>query len=270
MAVSNFLSCNRFNSIGHMIKIPTVLFFTLILIIILLMGLASYLVRKIDQQRAINSLQAESLHELSTKVDVLKLENFEAKLNPHLFKNILNSIQSNAYQTYYAIDKLAGVLDYILYESKANFVTVKEEIEFTINYIEINKVKISPLFDLQVKTKVAEESPYYQDKVIAPLISVDLIENAFKHSDFNHPNSFIKIVTELTDSHFKLEVINKISPKNSLRKEMGGHGSETLDHRLKMIYGNSYSLIRKAEEDVFMAYLKINLNEFKTKMHPTR
>lgn len=251
-----------------MIKIPSILFFILIVSIVALISYVFYLIRINDKQQIINKNNLQSLEELRDKVDLLKLENYEAKLNPHLFRNILNSIQSNAYQTYYTIDKLAGVLDYILYESKSNFVTVKDEIEFSRNYIEINKIKVSPLFDLQIKTKINEQSQFYNQKIIAPLITIDLIENAFKHTDFLHQNSFIKISIELTDKYFMIEVINKISPKNNLRKDTGGQGSETLEHRLKMIYGNCFFLEKKAENDVYIANLKINLNEFKTKMHP--
>ena len=68
-------------------------------------------------------------HQLESKVNKLELQTLESKLNPHLFKNILNSIQSHAYQTYFALDKLANVLDYILYESRNKFVTPKEEID---------------------------------------------------------------------------------------------------------------------------------------------
>ena len=80
---------------------------------------------------------------LETKVNGLQLDNLESRLNPHLFKNILNSIQSHAYQTYFALDKLANVLDYILYDSQQKWVTPKDEIAFALNLIEINKIKLS-------------------------------------------------------------------------------------------------------------------------------
>ena len=227
----------------------------------------TYLINTLKSEKKLNSLQTQRLDNLSSKVDELKLENYDAKLNPHLFKNILNSIQSNAYQTYYTIDKLANVLDYILYESKANFVTVKDEIDFTKNFIEINKVKVSPLFDFQIKTKIEEQSPFYQEKIIAPLISIDFIENAFKHTDFQQQNSFIKISIELNQKNFQIQVMNKISPKNSLKKETGGHGAESLEHRLRMIYGNDFTLSKTVEQDIYIANLKINLHEFYTKMH---
>ena len=55
---------------------------------------------------------------MESQFNQVQLENLDSRLNPHLFKNILNSVQSHAYQTYFALDKLANVLDYILYESR--------------------------------------------------------------------------------------------------------------------------------------------------------
>ena len=130
----------------------------------------------------------------------------------------MNSIQSHAYQTYFALDKLGNVLDYILYESKNRLVTPKEEIEFALNLIEINKIKVSPLFELKIKTKIDEADPLYQQRILAPLISVDLIENAFKHADLQKADAFISIVFELKDSIFYLTVSNKISNKNPYQK----------------------------------------------------
>ena len=72
---------------------------------------------------------------------------------------------------------------------------------------------------------------------------------------------------ELNNKSFQIQVINKISPKNSLKKETGGHGSQSLKHRLKMVYGDNFSLSKTVEQDMFIANLKINLHEFYTKMH---
>lgn len=198
-----------------------------------------------------------------------QLKLVESRLNPHLFKNILNSIQSHAYQTYFALDKLANVLDYILYDSRNSFVSPKEEIQFAQDLIEINKIKLSPLFELQVRSKVDENDAYLTAKLLAPLITVDLIENAFKHTDIQSPDSYIKIMIELTDGVFGLTVANKISERPRLQKEKGGIGSATFEQRLKIIYKDHCAINRIQENDQYIAYLKINLREYKTEMHPS-
>ena len=210
---------------------------------------------------------AEKYQILEEKYNGIKLEALESKLNPHLFKNILNSIQSHAYQTYYSLDKLASVLDYILYESRKGFVTPKDEINFALNLIEINKIKISPLFELKVKTKINDPEPLYEQKLIVPLITVDLIENAFKHADLQSPDAFISIVFEFKEHSLSLTVANKISSKPPLKKEKGGIGTETLEQRLQIIYKDCYKLDRFIEDGVFIAHLKLNLIEYKSKMH---
>lgn len=233
--------------------------------IFLLTVIAFLFARLLQVERKRKAIAAQLL-ELESKFEVTRLESLEAKLNPHLFKNILNSIQSHAYQTYFALDKLAGVLDYILYESRKKFVTPKEEIEFALNLVEINKIKISPLFELKVKTRISESEPLYEQQLLAPMISVDLIENAFKHADLQSPDAFISIVFELKNNIFNLTVANKISHKPPIKKEKSGIGAETLEQRLEIIYKGCYKLDKFVEDNVFISHLKINLLEHKTKM----
>ena len=242
----------------------------LIGISILLLLAIFYLLYRLRKSEKRRDTSEEKYKELKSKIDKLELENLESKLNPHLFKNILNSIQSHAYQTYFALDKLANVLDYILYESRKKYVTPQEEIEFGLNLIEINKIKISPLFELKVKTKVNEHEALYTQNVLAPLVCIDLIENAFKHADLRSSESFISITFELKDNVLSLTVANKMSKQNPIQKENSGIGIKTLDQRLKIIYGENYDLQFFTENDVYIAHLKIKLLEHKIKMLASR
>ena len=240
--------------------------FIVIGIILGLFALIVYLLVRIQQSAYKVKKIEEKYKEVETRLNSIQLEKMDAKLNPHLLKNILNSIQSHAYQTYFAIDKLASVLDYLLYDSHKEYVTPKEEIAFAFNLVEINKIKLSPLFDLKTKLKVNEREPLYNQKVMAPLISIDLIENAFKHADLQSHGAFISITFDFTDSIFSLTVANKISIKAPMKKGNSGIGKEIMENRLRIIYGEDYSLDTFTEDDVFIAHLKINLLEHKAKM----
>ena len=241
-----------------------------VLFMIAVTGLAMYFYLRFRKSEKQQKILEKRFQELKSQVDPLQLEALEAKLNPHLFKNILNSIQSHAYQTYFAIDKLANVLDYILYESRKEFVSPKEEIEFALNLIEINKIKVSPLFDLKVKTRVNNTDPMYEQQLLAPLISIDLIENAFKHADIQNPDAFISIMLEFKDNHFELTVANKISSMPPMKKEKGGIGIKTLEQRLRIIYGDNFKLENYVEDNVYVAHLKIDLFEYKVKVLAAR
>jgi len=241
-----------------------------IIILIAVAALAVFLFMRLRESKKEQQEISIRFQELKNQINPLQLEALEAKLNPHLFKNILNSIQSHAYQTYFAIDKLANVLDYILYESRKEFVSPKEEIEFALNLIEINKIKVSPLFDLKVKTKVNATEPMYEQKLLAPLVSINLIENAFKHADIQSPDAFISITLEFKDNHFGLTVANKISSKPAMKKENSGIGKKTLEERLQIIYGDNFKLDSYIEDNVYVAHLKINLFEYKVKVLAAR
>src|SRR5512133_1733196 len=224
-----------------------------------------YLIIKVNKLAKDKRLLKSKFQEIESKLDQFQLENIESRLNPHLLKNILNSVQSHAYQTYHAIDKLSNVLDYILYDSRNKFVTPKQEVEFALNLIEINKIKLSPLFDLKVKLKINENEPLYHQNLLAPFISTDLIENAFKHADLQSPGAFISVIFEFTDNTFGLTVANKISAKSPIKKQNSGFGIEALEQRLKIIYSDHFKFDSFTENNVYIANLKIDLFEYKAK-----
>jgi LytS/YehU family sensor histidine kinase len=244
------------------IKNIALIFCTFLSLILLVVYLSFRLQSAENKKRKIETM----FNSIEEQLHNFQQDTIDVKLNPHLFKNILNSIQSHAYQTYFTIDKLANVLDYMLYNSHKKYVTPKEEIEFALNLIEINRIKLSPLFELKVKIKVNENEPLYSQNVMAPMISVDLIENSFKHADIQNPNSFISITYGFDDSIFSLTVANKISPKEPLKKEKSGIGINLMEQRLRLIYQENFSFDSFVENNVFITHLKINLLEHKAKM----
>ncbi|WP_300672461.1 histidine kinase [Soonwooa sp.] len=235
-----------------------------------LLSVIGFLISKITKlQKERNDLTSET-KALKKKLGAVKLDYIETKLNPHLFKNILNSVQSHAYQTFISLDKLSGVLDYVLYESSERFVTPKQEIEFTKNLIEINKIKVNPLFDFRIKHNIDENDVVFNEKVLSPLISVDFIENAFKHTNFLADDSFILVQISLQNSIFELKVQNKVSSKNPMEKDHSGFGAESLEQRLKMVYKKNFTLRKSIQDQVFTAHFKIDLNDKYNQVRYTR
>lgn len=235
-----------------------VLFFILSVLALALIVYCRILYLKLKNLRKSNTELSIKNHELNALVHSSELSSIRYKLNPHLFKNALNSIQSHAYQTYYSMDKLSGVLDYILYESDQPLVSLREEIDFAFNFIEINRLKLSPLFDLRIRNTINLKDEKISNLKILPLITVDLIENAFKHTDFQKSESFISIHLELKNNEFILEVSNRISESMPLKKERSGLGIKNLEDRLKIAYPNAYELKLKNETPLFHTQLKLN------------
>jgi LytS/YehU family sensor histidine kinase len=248
------------------IKLSPLLVYSAVCALLVSLSLIVYLIIRMKKSEHEKQILKSKYKDIKEKYDQIELENLDSRLNPHLFKNILNSVQSHAYQTYFALDKLSNVLDYILYDSRSKFVTPKQEVEFALNLIEINKIKLSPLFDLKVKLKINENEPLYHQRLLAPFISTDLIENAFKHADLQSGGAFISVIFEFNDSNFKLTVANKVSAKSPISKEKSGFGIETLEQRLKIIYNDHFKFDHFIEDNVYIAHLKIELLEYKAKM----
>ncbi|MBK6620161.1 MAG: histidine kinase [Saprospirales bacterium] len=61
------------------------------------------------------------------------------------------------------MDKLANVLDYILYQSAQQYVSLREEVEFALSLIEINRLKVNPLFDLRLQDWIKPSKPLKQE-----------------------------------------------------------------------------------------------------------
>jgi len=248
------------------INISGLLLYSLVLLMIISFLLILFLITRLKTETILRKQFEQKFNERDSRKENFELETIKSKLNPHLFKNVLNSIQSHAYQSYYALDKLSNVLDYILYESDCDYVSLKEETDFALSLIEINRLKVSPLFDLRIKNRISPGADLFNQQLISPLITIDLIENAFKHADIQSPDAFISIVFDLSDTTFSLIVSNKISKKPILKKEKSGFGKENLRKRLDLIYQSHYTLEHTTDNDTYIAHLKINLLEHKAKM----
>ena len=86
-------------------------------------------------------------------------------------------------------------------KAAGNLLLLAKKLNLRLIFIEINKIKLSPLFELKVKSKINENEPLYDQEILAPLISVDLIENAFKHADIHSPEAFISITFGFSRQH---------------------------------------------------------------------
>lgn len=224
---------------------------------ITLIGITIWLYVKLtalqDQNRILILAQRQS------KSTVVNEDTIHYKLDPHLLKNALNTIQSHAYQSYHALDKLSNVLDFILYESDLKWIKLKDEINFAQNLIEINRLKLSPLFDLHVRARIPKEA---EDQLVPRFISINSIENAFKHADLQQEDSFISIIFEVIDEKFVLIVSNKIASYATSTTKMGGVGNATFLARLQSIYGDDYTLDIDQKDNIYTIKLAFQLQKY--------
>ncbi len=202
--------------------------------------------------------EIERLLRLSDKLELeikyLETENASAKLNPHLLKNTLNAIYSYSWQTTHAIEKLSEMLKYILNENKRKYVPLHEELAFLKAYYQVHKMKLSPQTKDKFTLNISAESGGLK---IAPLLTVNFIENAFVHGDYTNSDSFLDLHITVTQNQLIYCV------KNSYSRSSGstGLGNQNFRKRLDLLHHGKHELVLTQDSRMYTATLKLQLHE---------
>lgn len=181
------------------------------------------------------------------QMEELKRQNLQAEMdylryqiNPHFFMNTLNNIHALIdIDTEYAksaVIELSKMMRYVLYESGSETISLKKDIQFIENYIELMRIRYDSSIDIcldypaTIPNKVA----------IPPLLLIVFVENAFKHGvSYNHA-SFIHIRIGYRDDAVTAVISNSRHEKS--RPGTTGIGRENVKKRLALIYQDNYTL----------------------------
>ena len=186
------------------------------------------------------------------------LRNLRSQLNPHFLFNTLNNIYSliaiDSGKAQDSVLRLSNLLRYVLYENNTPFVLLSQDLEFTKNYIDLMKLRI----DSNVKLNISIAYNNSSD-IIAPLMFMTLIENAFKHGVNNEENSYIDINILVENGKGVIcSVENSMSTGNNVETRNSGIGLPNLQKRLELLYPKKYDIEIKRGEDNFFVRLKID------------
>lgn len=163
------------------------------------------------------------------------------QIQPHFFFNTLNSIHAlidiskeDAKNTVIDLSKL---MRYVLNVSEQNEVPIKKEIDFLTNYCDLMKLRISDDFKFTFETILSSE-----DKLIAPLLFIVLVENAFKHGVSGQESDFIHISCIQNESTLIFSVHNSRYEHTVQTSQDSSIGIENLKTRLQLMYPNKHQL----------------------------
>ena len=187
-----------------------------------------------------------------------ELQNLKSQLNPHFLFNTLNNIYSliaiSSERAQEAVHILSGLLRYILYDSSQPFVAIEKDIDFVRNYIELMRIRLPQHAELKTDIQVTSAGG-----LIAPLLFISLIENAFKHGVSNNKPCFINIVILADGQHIKCLIRNSYFPKDEQDRSGSGIGIVNLKKRLDLLYPNSYKLVCERDGETFKSELFITM-----------
>lgn len=185
------------------------------------------------------------------------------QISPHFFFNALNTIYGliaiDADKAQKAVEKLSGLMRYLIYDSNIETIGLQKEFDFTLKYVELMQLRISSKIKLDVNISRADV-----EGNIPPLLFIPFVENAFKHGISYRDHSFISIRLEAKNDEVVFDCRNSIPAQNGQRDRKGGVGIANIQKRLKLIYGNSFSLIINQDNKEY--HVKLNV-PFKKELH---
>lgn len=187
-----------------------------------------------------------------------ELQNLRYQLHPHFFFNSLNNIYSlieispkKAQQTVHSLSQL---MRYLLYETSREKVLLESEVHFLVKYIELMKLRHSARHSIEYDFRYEQDGSY----LIAPLLFMPLIENAFKHgiSSIQDSSVFFSLKMENENLYFKTRNTNFPKEDDANRS---GIGLENIQKRLQLIYPGKYKLSYGVQDGHYIVDLMLEL-----------
>ncbi len=182
-----------------------------------------------------------------TKAELMLLK---SQVSPHFFFNTLNNlyglVAKDAQKSQELILKLSDMMRYCIYEGEKETVTLREEIVFLKNYIELHKMRYHKYIVIDFNYNVDET------RKIVPLLFIILLENAFKHGVENlRVNAYIKMNLTASQNELYFMIENNFEKTHA----GSGIGLKNLKRRLELTYSNQHELNFSVTENVYYVQL---------------
>jgi len=243
------------NGIKDMVKGPPGGGFLIhLLLLTISFSIATFLETFIFAQKKEEEIITNKNEGLQTELKFLK-----SQINPHFLFNSLNNIYAlsaiDTAKTQQSISYLSDMLRYVLYECDKPLVSIKKEILYIENYINLFSLKSSKKYPITLDLQI--ENPNVS---IAPMLLIPFVENAFKHSNIDKiTGTFIKIliVSNTNEISFKIENTKPEHPIN--KDEVGGIGIINVKKRLSILYPETHTLLISDTAEVYKVELQLNV-----------
>jgi sensor histidine kinase YesM len=198
--------------------------------------------------------------ELKKKNLRIELDLLKSRMNPHFLFNTINNIdvliEEDPKKASQYLKKLSGILRFVLYKADTTSIPLQDEIQNIYDYLELQKIRTlnNQFIHFEVKGDVGNH-------LIAPLLFIPYIENAFKYSNNKKVKNAIDINLDVSKSHLLFTCRNHFDNSNKSIDNEGGLGNELMKQRLNLLYRNKHMLTIDQEENWYNLELKIELDD---------
>lgn len=199
--------------------------------------------------------QLISIYRLKNEKAKTELMLLKSQISPHFFFNMLNNLYGlvgkDAKKGQELILKLSDMMRYSIYKGEKDLVTLKEEVDYLKNYIELHKMRYHKKIDINFNCKIKD------DYKVMPLLFIILLENAFKHGVERLTDSAYVNVNMITfNNEIQFIVENNFDSSESL--ENSGIGLKNLKRRLELVYPKKHKLSFSTVENIYTVQLTLN------------
>lgn len=204
-------------------------------------------------------------HEAEAARSAAELKNLRAQINPHFLLNTLNNIYAltafNTDKAQNAIMELSKLLRHMLYNNEERFVSLKSEVGFLANYVNLMKIRLAANVEVNMSVDIPDDDTIK----IAPMIIISLIENAFKHGVSASGHCFINITIHACPDRIECLIENSNHPKTAADRSGHGIGLKQVAKRLDLLYPDKYEWTSGKNADHTIYSSKITI--YDTIMH---
>jgi hypothetical protein len=189
------------------------------------------------------------------------LQFLRSQINPHFLFNVLNTLYGTAMldgskRTAEGIQKLGDMMRFMLRENHLDFIPLSKEITYLHNYIALQKLRL-PDESAQIELSIDDNTG---NQLIAPMLLIPFVENAFKHGVRPPESSWVKITLTCNAQEIRFEVRNSLfsATANDPEADYSGIGLSSVRERLNVFYPGKHQLNYGLQDQEFVAELVIN------------
>jgi len=187
-----------------------------------------------------------------------ELHLLQSQLSPHFLFNTLNNLYGLSITNHEKMPplllKLSELLRYAVYDAREEYVPLTDELAYIRNYIAFEKLRIGE----RLKLNVEIEETVDPSLVIAPMLLIVFIENAFKHSKNSASNEiYIDIKLRTWGSSVLFLAKNSYSHEKNKLDHLSGVGLPNVTKRLQLLYPGAHDLQIKSDDTTYTVELQL-------------
>ncbi len=181
----------------------------------------------------------------------MELELVKTKLQPHFLFNTLNNIDvligQDPQRASDYLNRLSGLLRFLLYETSAPAIPLQRELDFITTYLDLQRIRLHEpdLIRFEMAGAAAE-------RAIGPMLFLPIIENAFTYGD---PKKPITIRFVFTERGIQFQCSNFTGVQESIHEK--GLGLPLIRRRLDLLYPGRHELVVERREELFVVTLNL-------------